>query len=401
MVNKKWYAFGISLFLSASVGCSTNFPLNNSQILQNNNVYGVYNTNTYYNIELKWNNKSELVELEKNKFDLYGMKLSTKTIRARVNEKQINYLKSIGTKFEYIRETDATTSGLLPGYRTYQQMKDWILQLSKQYPDIVTIQDIGDTVLKIKGTSPNNDIWQVIISNKSNKSPKPTSLFIAGLHPRELAPVEMLLKLINELVGKYGKDQYITNLVDTREIHIVPMVNVDGRIMVENGNSWQRENANGVDLNRDFECKYLPNLPPDRMLFNIKANSIQPETKAIQDLYKVQKINLFMDVHSYGEMFFWPVGYSTKDIPEVAAFKNVYTNSFKKINYEGGTSAQILYPTVGTSDDYAYIIHHTFGLGMEVGKSFRPNYQDVEKMWQQLYPHYLYLIKISDNPYNQ
>ena len=366
--------------------------------------FSSYSTNNVKSksVEITWNQKADIATLDENKFDIYGINNKTKTVRARISPQQETFLTEKGLKFKAYTESGMDRAGgLLPGYKTYQQMKDYLLKLQTQYPDLVTVKDVGDTFLKVNepSTSKNNDIWMISITNKKKTGIKPTSLFISGMHARELAPVEINLKLIDELVTKYGKDATITNYLDTRQVDVVPIVNVDGRIMVENGNTWQRENAHGVDLNRDFDCQYLPNFPPEKQI--AKASSSQePETQAVQNLYKTTKYTLFMDIHSYGDMMFWPVGYSTKDIPEAASFKKTFADTFKKVGYQGGTSAQILYETVGTSDDYAYIKNHTYGLGMEVGQSFRPSFDEVNKMWDKIKPSFLYLVKISDAPYN-
>jgi len=122
----------------------------------------------------------------------------------------------------------------------------------------------------------------------------------------------------------------------------------------------------------------------------------EPEVQAVQNYYGKKKLNMVLDMHSYGEMFFWPVGFSNTAIPEVNIFKNIYENSFKKIEYQGGTSMSLLYPTTATTDDYAYVKHHILGLGMEIGQSFRPSYSEVDDMWKKLGPNLLYLIKVSN-----
>lgn len=399
--KKSWLlGIGATLLLSSCNTTGNFINPNPVTVFPNFNSYATNANVKNLSVEIQWNQKSDLTLLENEGFDLYGFNRNSKTVKARISENQKNVLKSKGLGVKDIRETSmAEGNGLLPGYRTYQQMKDYLFALQNQYPDLVTVKDVGDTWQKVHQNAKNNDEWMIAITNKKSKAKnKPTALFIAGLHARELAPVEIILKFADELVTKYGKDDYITSLLDTREIHLVPMVNVDGRIMVQNGNTWQRENANGVDLNRNYDCKYLPGFTPKG---TDNQEPQEPETIAVQDLYKVTKYTLFMDIHSYGEMFFWPVGYSEKDIPEAAPFKRVYANTFKKIGYEGGTSAQILYSTVATSDDYAYIKQHAFGLGMEVGQSFRPSYAEVEKMWTAIKPNFLYLFKISDAPFNQ
>jgi carboxypeptidase T len=89
-----------------------------------------------------------------------------------------------------------------------------------------------------QGKSPNNDVWCISVLQVINKkNTKPASLFIGGMHARELAPPEIMYRLADTLTSGYGKDANITTLVDTRTIHIIPMVNVDGRIQVEKGNN--------------------------------------------------------------------------------------------------------------------------------------------------------------------
>ncbi len=362
-------------------------------------------------IKLK-NSRNDLISLSTKSFDLFGYNNDSKTIRARISQDEETKLKGLSLTYKVIPEKNMTSKGLLPGYMTYEQMKTKLKNLADKNPNIASLADIGDSWEKSTGKSPNNDIWCLTITNKNKKtkSAKPASLFIGGMHSRELAPPEIMYKLAETLVTQYGKDQAITDLVDTRDINIIPMVNVDGRILVENGNNWQRKNTHGsgVDLNRNFDSYWNYkglNVPsswvgdaasPNSETYSGTAPASEPEVKAIQNYYNVKKLNLVLDMHSYGEMFFWPVGYSDKDVPEASLFKGMYNESFKKINYSGGTSMSLLYPTTGTTDDYAYVKHRALGLGMEVGESFRPSYQEVETMWNQLKPHLLYLVRKSN-----
>lgn len=357
--------------------------------------------------------KDDLTNLSVKGFDLFGFNNGSKTIRARVSQEDETSLKGLGLTYKVIPEKNMSAKGILPGYMTYSEMKTKLKELADSNPKIASLNDIGDTWEKTKGKSPNNDIWCITITNKDknkNKNAKPASLFIGGMHSRELAPPEIMFKLAETLITNYGKDAAITELVDTRDINIVPMVNVDGRILVEKGNNWQRKNTNGsgVDLNRNFDSHWNYqglNVPsswlgqstnPSSETYSGSAPASEPEVQAIQNFYKVKKLNMVLDMHSYGEMFFWPVGYSEKPVPEVNIFKDLYENSFKKINYSGGTSLSLLYATTGTTDDYAYVKHKAMGLGMEIGESFRPSYQEVESMWSQLKPNLLYLIKKSN-----
>jgi len=387
----------------------------NEDILSNQENLSLQSKNNFKVVQIKIKNNKDLINLASKGFDLFGFDSKSKTIKARVFAEEEQILKNSRYNYSPVAEVNMSSRGLLPGYMTYSEMKAKLKALADSNPDIATLNDIGDTWEKTQGKSPNNDIWCLTITNKKSKSQKAASLFIGGMHARELAPPEIMYKLAEYLVKNYGKDSQVTELVDTRDINIIPMVNVDGRIKVEQGNNWQRKNTHGtgVDLNRNFDSHWnyqgldVPSswigssTNPNSETYSGTAPASEPEVQAIQNYYKVKKLNMVLDMHSYGEMFFWPVGYSEKPIPEVNIFKNIYENSFKKIGYQGGTSMSLLYPTTGTTDDYAYVKHKALGLGMEIGQSFRPSYQEVEQMWNELKPNLLYLIKVSNITLNK
>jgi carboxypeptidase T len=181
---------------------------------------------------------------------------------------------------------------------SYAQMKTKLQALVAQNPEIATLNDIGDSWEKTQGKAPNNDIWSINITSKKNPGAKPASLFIGGMHARELAPPEIMVKLAETLVSQYGKDPAITELVDTRDINIVPIVNVDGRIQVEKGNNWQRKNTHGqgVDLNRNFDSHWnyqgldVPSSwvgdssNPGSETYSGSSAASEPETQAVQNM---------------------------------------------------------------------------------------------------------------------
>lgn len=398
-------SLAVSVFLSA---CNKPSSEVNS-ILPSSEESSIQSAEAKDVVQISLKNKNDLITLSSKSFDLFGFEGKGKTVRARISKEQQEFLKANKFTFKNQIEANMTSRGLMPGYSTYAEVKAKLQELASKNPNIAKLSDIGDTWEKQSGKSPNNDIWCLTITSNKSKGAKPASLFIGGMHSRELAPPEIMLKLAQTLVNDYGKDPKVTQLVDTRDINIVPMVNVDGRIQVENGNNWQRKNTHGkgIDLNRNFDSHWNYqglNVPsnwiggdasPSSETYSGPSAASEPEVQAIQNYYNVKKLSMVLDMHAYGEMFFWPVGYSEKDIPEANFFRTIYNDTFKKIGYDGGTSMSLLYPTTGTTDDYAYVKHKIMGLGMEVGQSFRPSYPEVETMWTKLKPNLLYLIDKS------
>lgn len=407
MKLKKTFSSVAAVALVAIIGCtsnpSSNLDLDQEQLsAEQLQAFSAGSDKGVVQIKLK-DMKNDLIDLSTKSFDLFGINKSTKTVRARITKAQKEYLQTKGFSIAEHSENGMDKGGLLTGYMTSEQMSAKLQDLAKQYPDIVTVSEIGKTWEK-------RPILAVTITNKKVKAGKFESLFIGGMHARELAPPEIMFKLADTLAKGYGKEQAITDLVNTREINIIPIVNVDGRIQVEKGNTWQRKNTHGsgVDLNRNFDSYWNYkglNVPSSWVgdaanqsseTYSGTAPASEPEVQAVQNFYNNRHLNMVLDMHAYGEMFFWPVGYSEKDVPEVGIFKEMYNNTFKSIDYQGGTSMSLLYPTTGTTDDYAYVKHKAMGLGMEVGQSFRPSYQDVETMWTKLKPGLLYLLKANN-----
>jgi predicted deacylase len=359
-------------------------------------------------VRLHWRNPAELAELAGSGMDLFGIDHQQQTAQARITPNQVVELTQRKIRFDasQVRGMEDARQPLPAGYRTYAQLRQQLQELAAKYPQLVLLEDGGDTWEKTQGKA-DHDIWVVTLTNRQNRTPKPVTMFTGGVHARELAPVELLMRLMDLLTSEYGKDERITQLLNTHEVVIAPMVNVDGRVQVEKGNSWQRKNTHGtgVDLNRNFDNHWnyqgltVPDSwkrglsDPNGEIYSGTAPASEPETQVVQALMQRKKPAIFADIHAYGELMLWPFGYSEKDVPHTPVFKQLYQETVKSLGFKGGTSTQILYPTTATTRDYAYGKHGALSMTLEVGQTFRPTASDVERMWTQLRPSFLRLIE--------
>jgi hypothetical protein len=85
-----------------------------------------------------------------------------------------------------------------------------------------------------------------ITDNPDVEEDEPEFKYVATMHGDEPVGTEMCLYFIDMLLTYYGMDANITELVDSTEIWVVPLMNPDG---LELGT---RFNADGIDLNRIF-----------------------------------------------------------------------------------------------------------------------------------------------------
>ena len=130
------------------------------------------------------------------------------------------------------------------------------------HPVIVQVFSIGKSYQ-------GRDIWAAKISdNVATDENEPEVLFDALHHAREHLTVEQALYLLHLLADNYGKDSTITNLVNTREVCIIFVVNPDGceydltcggaaspvlRVAQEPPAELRGCQRSGTDLNRNYD----------------------------------------------------------------------------------------------------------------------------------------------------
>jgi len=395
-----------TLLAACTAPMAFNSAPNNAPVMfQRNNAP----TQQHQLVSIRYRNEAELFDLSASGLDVFGRNLETQEVEARLSNEQIAMLQQQGVQVapQPFKAMAAQERAPLPsGYMTYQQMLLRLQAMAQAYPQLVKLEDVGDTWEKQQGKA-NHDIWMVHLSNHANSNRKPAYLMIGGIHARELAPVEILVKLMDLLTTQYGKDPRITQLLDTRDVIFLPMVNVDGRVEVERGSAWHRKNTHGtgVDLNRNYDNHWnyqgldVPDSwkrglsDPNGQIYSGAGPASEPETQTVQSIFHRFKPVLAVDMHAYGDMMLWPLGYSKADAPHAATFKNLHARTVKQLGFKGGTSAQILYPTTATTRDYAYEKHGAISMTLEIGNDFRPSYSEVEQMWNRLQPHLLTFLE--------
>ena len=108
-------------------------------------------------------------------------------------------------------------------YPRYDELTDTLNAFAAEYPNLVSISSIGKSY-------EGRDIWLVTITNTETGAAddKPALWIDANIHATEVSPTVACLYLINDLTTKYGSDDAVTRLLDTRAYYIVPRVNPDG-----------------------------------------------------------------------------------------------------------------------------------------------------------------------------
>jgi carboxypeptidase D len=164
-------------------------------------------------------------------------------------------------------------------FHSYSQMMTELQNIANTYPDITRLYDLGHSVQ-------GRVLWGLKITDNPDSEENEPEVRICGLHHgNEYMSAELPLNLAFLLSQNYGVNTSITDLVDNREIWIIPMVNPDGR------EAGTRYNAHGIDLNRNYG--YMPE--------NSNPYS-EPETRAIRDNALQNNYVLSLSFHCSGNI---------------------------------------------------------------------------------------------------
>ena len=124
-------------------------------------------------------------------------------------------------------------------YHTYEEVISIMTDSAAAHPDICKLDTLGFSVENRLILA-----WR-ITDNPLIEEPEPEVRVMGNIHGNEVIGCEVPLYFGLHLLKRYGSDPVVTRLVDSTEIWVVPMMNPDGHY------HGYRENARGVDLNRD------------------------------------------------------------------------------------------------------------------------------------------------------
>jgi carboxypeptidase T len=271
------------------------------------------------------------------------------------------------------------------GYHNFAEMNADINALVAAHPNLATVTQFG--------TSYEGRALRVIkiSDNVATDEPETEVLFSAHQHAREHLTVEMALYLAHLLVDNYGTDSRITNLVNTREIWIMPDLNPDGGeydIATGSYRSWRKNrqpnsgsSAVGTDPNRNWAynwgcCGGSSGSTSSETYRGPSAESA-PEVRAAANFVRgrvvggVQQIKSNIDFHTYSELVLWPYGYTFDDTApgmtqdDHDAFAALGQNMASTNNYTP-QQASDLYITDGSIDDWLWGVYKIFSYTFEM-----------------------------------
>ena len=299
-------------------------------------------------------------------------------------------------------------------YHTYDQTVAELKSLAAKAPGLASLFSIGKT---LQG----RDIWALrLCSDAKGDAPSklPGAFFVGEHHAREHLSNEVPLALAGRLVDGRN-DPEIARLLATRDITIIPMLNVDGSMYDVEGDKYHMHRKNmrdngdgtlGVDLNRNYGWGWggggaSPD-PSDETYRGPSAFS-EPETQAVKAyIDNHPNLKVLLTYHTFSELVLYPWGGSDQPIDDAAALKAYQTMAGEMGRMTGYTPEQSsqLYIASGDLTDWSWGTHQIFSFTFEMmpksmwDGGFYPGTAAIAKSIQLNWRPMLYLIDLADNP---
>jgi len=310
-------------------------------------------------------------------------------------------------------------------FHTYAEVKGLIDSTVAAHPTIAKRFNIGQSYQGRK-------IWGIKISdNVGANENEPEVLVHAQIHARERASGELALSIIGWLTDNYGGGdalgQRVTDIVNTREVFIIPVLNPDGAEFDMSGGTWHEWRKNrqptpnginiGTDLNRNFGYKWGGTGSSGQQSSNNYRGPSPfsaPESRRLRDWLAKRVVNgqqtmkVALGLHSAGGLVLWPYSYTKVDVPPEMPQDDhdayaAFSRALAALNGYKAEQGSDLYPVAGDHDDFMYHEWGIFTVSFELRKGatrrYYPTPAELSNDINNNRPAVLYLLEQADCPY--
>ncbi|NXP15637.1 CBPB1 Carboxypeptidase, partial [Thinocorus orbignyianus] len=257
-----------------------------------------------------------------------------------------------------------TTGHSYEKYNNWETIAAWTADIAAQNPNLVTRSVIGETY---EGRP-----MYLLKVGKSGSNKK--AIFMdCGFHAREWISPAFCQWFVKEAVETYGKDTVMTTLLNSLDIYVLPVVNIDGYVYTwTNDRMWRKTRSKnsgsrciGTDPNRNFNagwCTLGASRSPCDATYCGSAPESEKETKALADFIRehLSTIKAYVTIHSYSQLLLFPYSYAYKlpsnyeELNTIAREASKQLTSLYNTKYTYGPGATTIYPAAGGSDDWSY-----------------------------------------------
>ncbi|HWH01179.1 MAG TPA: M14 family zinc carboxypeptidase [Pilimelia sp.] len=231
---------------------------------------------------------------------------------------------------------------------------------------------------------------------------RPAVVYAGTQHAREWITTEMTRRLYHHVLDNYGTDREITELVNTRELWFIPVLNPDGydHTFTPNNRLWRKNlrdnngdgqitSVDGVDLNRNFAYKWGydnegSSPDPSSDTYRGPSPNSEPETRALDAFVRRLRPEFLINYHSAASLLLYGVGWqvSTPTPDDVIAEALAGDDANPAVpGYDPDLSAE-LYTTNGETNGHLGVRYGTIAFTPEMSTCAQAANVDPNDQWK-------------------
>ncbi|XP_053709371.1 carboxypeptidase O [Synchiropus splendidus] len=250
-------------------------------------------------------------------------------------------------------------------YHTMPEISEWMAQIAKTHPDVVSIVEYGKTY-ELRTIS--------LLKIGLNTGLKKKAIWMdCGIHAREWISPAFCQYFVNQILQSYQTNTKIEEMLKNMDFYVTPVLNIDGYIYTWSTNRlWRKNmspgpeglNCSGTDLNRNFDANWGTigvNFNCTSEIYPGRSAVSEPEAQAVTYFVGSRREDFlcFLTIHSYGQLLLLPYGhpnFTATNYQELMDVGLAAADAIRMVhgtNYTVGTSPAVLYPNSGSSRDWA------------------------------------------------
>lgn len=316
--------------------------------------------------------------------------MTSEGIRVWVDDRQLDWLTARGWTIHPLHipkytppppdEKGAALSYPLTVYPTYDQITEALQGFVSTYPSLCRLESIGQS-------GQGRELWFLkITDNPDVEEQEPELKYVSTMHGNETLGTVLMLNLIHRLLSEYGSVSRVTDLVNSNELWIMPLLNPDGYQI------RSRYNSSGIDLNRDFPDR-VDDPEPSPIGRELETQAMirfsTAHTFALSANFHTGSlvVNYPYDNSEFRFVFNHPDWYSPDDdffIAQSLAYSTPNSPMFNNPEFpQGITNGISWYSLSGGMQDWNYVWMGCNEVTIELSNTFEPATSNLPTLWSQ------------------
>ena len=320
-----------------------------------------------------------LKEISELDIDIAGVDVDKNIVDVLISKLDYQFLLSKGYEIQ-VNETKGITRKPDEEYKNPSEIENLVKDFHARFPDLTELVSIGKS---LEG----RDIWALKISDNPtvDELDEPSVLFNSMHHAREIMTPEVSIDIIEYLLTNYKSINKVTDWVDSTQIWVIPMFNVDGNNKMWNHDSWWRKNTRGgygVDLNRNYPTGWNScngsSGSQSSQTYRGPSPASEPETKAMMNFIANKRPVFDISYHAYSELVIYPYGCGDRRTQTKEVVEKIGDHIADLLDYKPGTAWELLYNADGGDIDWMYEAYQVIPYVIELNsrsQGFHPKFR--------------------------